>query len=340
VTLLADFLDRHRERLAACDLPAPDALECTLLTPRFRASRHVVFVLVRKADATPALVAKIARLAHDREISDREARNLAAAHAASRDATASIPRLIACEVFREHAVLLESAIAGAAIDPAAIRAEPDRRVRAVCDWLAGFQRDHRAANETARPIDANLDATFAILERSLADPALQQLLAWTREQTEPLRGAVLQAFEHGDLSHPNLLEQGDGGVGVLDWELADPEGVPAADLFFFLAYAGCSLARATSVAEQRRAFHRTFFAPNHRVSEVCASYAAALDLDREALRALFAFSWARSVANFLVRLDAGSTPDPSSSTAAHWLGDHRYTAFWRDTLEHREALLP
>ena len=54
---------------------------------------------------------------------------------------------------------------------------------------------------------------------------------------QPLRAAsVPRVFEHGDLSHPNLIWLPTGRVGVVDWELAEEEGFPLHDLSFFLAF--------------------------------------------------------------------------------------------------------
>ena len=48
--------------------------------------------------------------------------------------------------------------------------------------------------------------------------------------------AVPTVLEHGDLAPPNLLRLRNGGLGVVDWEVADPAGLPLGDLLFFAAF--------------------------------------------------------------------------------------------------------
>ena len=43
-------------------------------------------------------------------------------------------------------------------------------------------------------------------------------------------------FEHGDVSHPNLLMTADEQLTVLDWERYERSGLPGHDLVFFLQY--------------------------------------------------------------------------------------------------------
>ncbi|MCA9566013.1 MAG: phosphotransferase, partial [Myxococcales bacterium] len=43
-------------------------------------------------------------------------------------------------------------------------------------------------------------------------------------------------WTHGDLSSWNLLGQPDGRLTVLDWETANPSGVPLLDVFHFLVF--------------------------------------------------------------------------------------------------------
>ena len=337
MNLVLDFVDRHREQIASHEPRAAEALAYVVLTPRFRASRHVVFLLVHRSSGAPLLVAKVARLGDSGAWSEREAENLRAAHAARRGGLASIPRVLACEEHRNHTILLETALAGSALDPAAMRAQPRRRVRAVGSWLIDFQKTQRAARGAEGPIDARLDEAFAILAR-VGGGELERDLERTRALAAPLRGSVASVFEHGDLSHPNLLELEAGGIGVLDWETADPQGLPASDLFFFLCYAAFACKRATELDAQQRAFHATFFEETDWVREACTRYAEALEIEHEALRPLFALSWLRGASSFARRLDVGGRGDAAAPDAARWIRENRHTALWRHTLQHWDQL--
>jgi hypothetical protein len=57
-----------------------------------------------------------------------------------------------------------------------------------------------------------------------------------REQIEilaELSPGVPSVFQHGDPGLWNLLVAGDGSIEFLDWEAAEPAGVPLWDLFYF-----------------------------------------------------------------------------------------------------------
>ena len=60
-----------------------------------------------------------------------------------------------------------------------------------------------------------------------------ELVARTLEGLEPLRDAAVPTVaEHGDLTHPKLIRLRDGRIGVVDWELAEIEGLAGSDLCF------------------------------------------------------------------------------------------------------------
>lgn len=83
----------------------------------------------------------------------------------------------------------------------------------------------------------------------------------------PLRSMQLPlVFEHGDLSYPNLLLLPTGEPGVLDWELANPDGLPACDLFLFLTYVAFSGITCRRAAPTVRRF-KVHFLPKRRADK-------------------------------------------------------------------------
>jgi len=336
MNLVLDFLSVAGDRIAEREPRAREPLASVLLTPRFRASRHVVFLMVDPKTAEPVLVAKVARLSGDTDQSEREAENLRAAHAAAPGGFASIPRLLACEPHRGHMVLLETALAGTALDPASMRAGFTRKVAAVCDWLGDFQALHRQLETGTHTLDALIEDTEDTLLRGLGPDLAGLPLDRTRAAVEELRASVGPAFEHGDLSHPNLLELPSGEVGVLDWELADPQGLPASDLFMFLTYAAQARGRARNERSRKRAFLEAFFSPCAWVGDACDRYARALEIPRQLLRPLFVLGWARCLAQLVQRLELDRTGSPTDGT--RWVQQHRYFEYWRYGTEHLQEL--
>ena len=91
-------------------------------------------------------------------------------------------------------------------------------------------------------------------------PADRDLLERTRSLIAPLSEMSFPlVLEHGDLSHPNLLIGPGERVGVIDWEQAELRGMPAVDLFFFLAYVGRAMGQTRSTGETLRAIDQAFF---------------------------------------------------------------------------------
>jgi Ser/Thr protein kinase RdoA (MazF antagonist) len=217
---------------------------------------------------------------------EREADALRAVGSALADD--SVPALLAFENDPERPLLLESALSGTPLSPAALRRDRRRSsVKAVVAWV------ERLGVETAHPADG--DAWFDRLVReplrSLPEvqPGLRGLVELTLERSEELLGAGLPlVFEHGDLCHPNLLIRADGSVGVLDWERAEPAGLPAFDLFVFLAYASDA---------GRQGVLDPFFGRRPWAWELAEGYAERLDIDPGLLRPLLAASCARAVAS-------------------------------------------
>ncbi len=62
----------------------------------------------------------------------------------------------------------------------------------------------------------------------------QELMARTRAGIARI-GSLPLVFEQGDLWAGNVLVQPSGKLAVLDWESAEPRGLPARDLLYFLA---------------------------------------------------------------------------------------------------------
>jgi aminoglycoside phosphotransferase len=320
------FLEANRERLGLERHGLRGPLSSLLLTPRFRASRHVVFLVSARGEEDPRLVAKLPRFANLRAVQERGA------------GFASIPRVIAFEACGDRPILVETALPGSALDGASVRRDFEPWCRTITEWLVELARPcRRACLEPEWP------------ERLVEGPlhALARLAALSSEEAGAIeRTRVLAArlrdrrvpavFEHGDLSPPNVLRLPGGGVGVLDWELAEPRGLPAGDLFFFLTWVAWARDRATSSQARVRAFERAFFGPDAWARPFVLAYARGLELPRDVLAPLFALGWARTVARFVDRLDGRARPFAHGSS--EWLRQNRYYTVWRHSLAHLDEL--
>lgn len=229
-------------------LPGGRDTSIVLLTPRFRASRHVIGLVSTPASDGPAAVLKLPRLPGDDDGIRREA---AALTGAARAGVVGVPDLIALHGPPRPA-LVESALAGVVIGGRDVRARPMESLEEIEAWtraLAG-PPDRRlvrlrslwapALQRIALAIGVQAGAAAAVpaaREGLASEPAVARLVERTATILEPLGDALVPiVLEHGDLAPPNLLRLWDGGLGVVDWEVADVDGLPLGDLLFFAAF--------------------------------------------------------------------------------------------------------
>ena len=296
----------------------PDGSVVLHITPGFVESRHVLGLFL-DSRARVCSVAKTARFEWDSVGVRREAAALARLVELAPQLRDSVPEVLACVTFAGRDVLLESVLEGEALTHQRVRREP-AAAAAVARWISalpvsGYDDGAMIIDELLEPPLARLDAMAP-----MGDP-IRELASATRIAVEPLRGMVLpRPFEHGDVSHPNLLVAEHGGrlsVGIVDWELARERGAPGHDAF-------------SAGGRGRRAF--------------TAGLADSVPLD--AIRPLFVLAWARAALRLFDRLapvngsvreaviggpgpnEAADGP-PSDERLLSLLGQSRNAALWQ-----------
>jgi hypothetical protein len=128
----------------------------------------------------------------------------------------------------------------------------------------------------------------------------------------------------------------DARLGVVDWELAAPQGLPAYDLFFFLTYVAFAKGNARTNAHYLAAFQAAFFDPTAWARPWVRRYADALQLPEHWLTPLFVVAWLRYMAGLVGRLGPGE--GRLGRETAMWLRENRYYALWRYAARHAHAL--
>jgi aminoglycoside phosphotransferase (APT) family kinase protein len=336
VNVVQEFLVANSERLRLEHHGLKGIPSCVVLTPRFPASRHIVVLVLAPGAAAPCLVVKLPRLPGDHSGVAREAASLQELEQLRHD-LGTAPRVVSFERMGGLAILLQTALVGEPIDQDAVRKAPTRCVAAVTEWLAGLPQiagaDRRPdwfEDLLARPLERLAAALSGSAEGS-------RLLERTAKLVEPLRGATFPlVFEHGDLSDPNLLWLEDGRVGVVDWELSQPRGLPLHDLCFFLAYVAVATARATTLDAQVTAFSDAFLARDGWARPLLAAAAEQAGLAAELRMPLFVACWMRCTAGLLQRFDHDLGNAPKADGHPLLLGDRCY-AFWRQAVAHADA---
>ncbi len=342
MNMVLDYLHDNWDRLDLERYSPTKNLSMVMITPRFRASSHVVCLLMPQGQSDPVMVAKVPRLAGPSASVRREVANLRAVQASRSGGFDSIPRVIAFDEHSSRQFLLETALTGKPMDPPAVRSDPDHCCRAVLDWLGDLQEATMQTAPDDKDWYENLVAKPLEQFKNLMPLSNQerQWLAKTVELTAPLEATSLPlVFEHGDLSHPNVMWLNDGQPGVVDWELAAPRGLPGFDLFFFLSYVAFAKHKARSSGDYLPAFREAFFGEEAWATSYIKIYCERLQLPPDSAVALFVLTWLRYTASLLGRLDeAPQTSGELSILTATWLRDNRYYQLWRYAVTHVHEL--
>ena len=332
------FLAENWEQLGLSRITSPERLSWLALTPGFPASSHILFFVLCEGTTEPVLVMKVSRVPGEDPSLSREAANLQIVHTTTRDAAGSIPRLLAFNSDHGNAMLIETALVGTQMDPAFVRSRPKFCAEAGMKWITTLH-EQTAVNNYERPgwfgrlVDSPIERIDSAVELSKDE---KSLLKRARQIAESLRYASFPlVFSHGDLSDPNILVLRKGGIGVVDWEMAEPESFPAADLFFFLNYvvtARSPWANGNDVS----AFQKAFFSEKSWTRGYIAQYVEKLGLSRDLLVPLFVLCFTRYLSGLIARLQAtGEVLDIETSA---WLRTDRAYVLWREAVQHSHRL--
>lgn len=336
------FLSENWQELGLEHLGSPQQLSSVLITPRFQASSHVVFILLQTERSEPVLVTKVNRLPGESESLKNEYANLVRIQSSRSGGFNSIPRSIALERYCNHQLLVQTALVGQPMDPATVRRDPAGCVSSVVDWLVGVH-EATAVSNAAVPdwFERMVQRPVRFFQQMV--PLNEEeihLIRRTQELLSSLRSANLSlGFEHGDLSHPNVMRLRAGGPGVVDWEQADPHGLPICDLFFFLAYAAFALHRSREKENHLATIQEAFFHQDSWARSYIEEYAERFQLSGSMLASLFVLCWFRYLVAQLTRLSGAADPPPCiEDETIKWLRKNRYYRIWQHAVTHVDDL--
>jgi hypothetical protein len=255
----------------------PGSAAPLLLTGGARSINKVVALPVA-ASPEPTAVVKFARVAAADAALDREALALRAVEN-EHPGVDGVPRLLASGRRCGRRALAESAIHGVPLieqlSPASFASLSSR----VGEWLAGLAGNGTNAEEWRRRL---VDEPLAAFEDNFGVVAGGAKIAVIRDQLGSL-GSLPAACEHRDCSPWNIVLGPDGDPALLDWESAEPQGLPGLDLAYFLANSAFILDGALDTGRTRESY-ASLLDPGHPHGRVAASCAAAY-CDRTGLSA-------------------------------------------------------
>ncbi len=297
-----------------------------LVTPAYDTSRHVVGLVFDGPRLTAVI--KVCRQPGDDSGLRREAASLARLQElGARD---DAPRLLALLPVGDGTALLETALPGCPLGPERVRADPGLLVR------TGTALVERLPTTGSHPSTWYDDLVAAPIEalRTAFPGLVDDLVERTHDALATLRDASLPAvFEHGDLSHPNLLLVAPERLGAVDWERSVEYGLPGHDLTYLLAYVAEARAAAATLPERMTAIAAALVEEGGWARPVLAAHLARQGVDPTLMDALLLTTAARGAATVAGRLVSVERPDEQERLAlAH---RDRDVVLWRMLLDGR-----
>jgi hypothetical protein len=310
-----------------------DAAGLLLLTPRYRASAHVVALRIDGATGHPDQVVKISRLPDDQGPAREGA--ILARLAAATPACGRWPAAISVAGIADGwPAVSETTIVGRPLSPDVVRSDPRAAAGRVEALLAALPIRPPGARDV--PVHERLSKALAVIRAIAEGPGaeLRPLADRASAVFADLDGMELPVvFEHGDPAHPNLILLEDGRLGAVDWERGEADGLPLHDLSIALAYIAAAERRATEPQAQATAFTEALQRRDGWAAPALAHAAARSGIDARLGRALVVAAWTRSVAWLATAVEASV----ADRTTVDWLMGDRAVALWRTSLAMADA---
>jgi Phosphotransferase enzyme family len=301
--------DRSRED----DLPDPDAW--ILLTGGAESDAKVVGLPQFETPPPQDVVAKFARVAKADFALEREAEILQGLER-ERPELAGVPRIRASARRVGRVAIAQDAVRGKALNATIDHAGFAAVATEVSEWLAalaGRPAPQPVGSWAERLVRAPLDE----LDRDFASLVPADLPQRARDLLAGL-GDLPLICEHRDFGPWNIVVVEDGSLAAIDWEDAEPQGLPGLDLAYFLASAAFEIDGSLDLAdrlEQARRRNLNLLNPNTDLGAVASScvesYCDAVGIDRGEFPRLRLLCWIVQSLIALRRLSpggAGSAP--------------------------------
>jgi glycosyltransferase involved in cell wall biosynthesis len=297
-------------------IPLPSSSPLLLLTTGHRSINKAVGLAFEGGSEKPAEAVKFARVPEAEPGLETEAAVLRRL-AEERPDLAGVPHLIGEGSRDGRLAVVQEAVEGESLLDALSRDNFEqvamRVTRLLIELARGPQRQPDP-NWRSRLVDEPLEW---FEEHFHPIPEARQLLDGLDE--------LPPAVEHRDCSPWNILFTPVGGPVLLDWESAEPEGLPGLDLIYFLANCAFVLDGALESGRTRETYARLLdpTTPHGAVAaRAIADYSAALGISAEDFRRLRLLCWivhSRSDYRHL-RLESPGEPSPAALRGSTFFG--------------------
>jgi len=299
----------------------PSGAPCLLLTGGDRSINKVVALPFPAGSSRPDTVVKFSRVPESDLALEREANALSAV-AQTHPQLEGVPRLLARGRRGGGHALAESAIYGRPLIAELSEQSFGDLAGRVTRWLIELARDGAPATGDWR--ERLLDGPLAEFERNFGGAAPRGTVAAAQAQLAQLDG-LPQVCEHRDCSPWNVVLTADGSPALLDWESAEPCGLPGLDLAYFLANSAFVIDGALDSGRTRESYARLLDAdhPHGAIATRCAAeYCAALGIPMKAFAQLRLLCWmvhSRSDYGHLA-MESADRPSPDALSQSTFLG--------------------
>jgi Phosphotransferase enzyme family len=270
-------------------------------------SQKVLFFLFSGEDEEPQYVTKITREPSLSPRLENERRALGLLGETDFGAASALPRPVFFGYERDLAVLGETAIEGVPFKQRTTATVDCPFARAALDWLVelGIATASRPAGG-ARDVAGELEALFERFRKIYQlSRAHETFLAAQIEALARSENGFPLVFQHGDPGPWNLLITAAGEPAFLDWEAAEPSGMPLWDLFHFLRSYGLRVSQAAGTQEPMRSFEQQFLDDSQLgrlLARTTSRYCAETGLARELVKPLFYTCWMQRALKEVTRL--------------------------------------
>lgn len=306
--------------------PEPQDVSCLMLTGGEHERNKVVVLAFPDRSTRPSVALKMARTHEAEPGLRREAGVLLALADSPIHEVADVPRVVYFGSLGEVTALAESVVEGRPI------------------WTSLTEKSLRSiATEVSRLLLAAVSPEPPMSTADIQDRLISPVVDDFRSrfgsviEADQLDGQIQRlrslpelplAVEHRDCSPWNVLYTSSGRLGLVDWESAEPRGLPLMDLLYFLANAAFMVEGTLGTGSETRTYRGIVgrSAVGIVVSEVVQLHCEMAGIQSGCVRTLTALAW---MVHACVEHDRLATDHPewdSGAIARHSL----YLSLWRE----------
>jgi len=302
-------------------------------------SRKVLFFLFDQASESPEYIVKMVRDPALNPRLENEYRALSRLWEKGIGQPETLPRVA---FFGRHAnlgIIGETMIEGQSFRRRTWANADCPYARAAMDWLIhlGAATADRAA-ASPRQVAEGLETLFRrFTELYRLAPEHNDFLVSRIAAIAHSRAPFPLVFQHGDPGTWNVLVTPGGRVAFLDWEAAEPQGMPLWDLFYFVRSYGVWVSRAAGTRDSLKSFAEQFLAESAlspRLIDATRRYCEQSGLSKDMVEPLFYTCWMHRALKEATRLP------PDRLESGHYVNLLRLCIDRRDAPSLRRLFAP